>query len=38
MREVIYAAVPYVIFGLILTVAIFLFPPLATWLPALIAQ
>jgi hypothetical protein len=37
MREVIYAAVPYVIFGLILGSDL-PFPPLATWLPALIAQ
>jgi tripartite ATP-independent transporter DctM subunit len=38
MREVIYAALPYVLFGLVLTAAIFLFPPLATWLPGMVAN
>jgi tripartite ATP-independent transporter DctM subunit len=38
MREVISAAVPYVIFGLVLTVAILFFPAIATWLPALAAK
>lgn len=35
MREVISAAIPYVLFGLALTVAIFVFPKLATWLPSI---
>jgi tripartite ATP-independent transporter DctM subunit len=35
MREVISAAIPYVLFGLALTAAIFAFPKLATWLPSI---
>jgi len=38
MREVIYAALPYVVFGVVLTAAIFFFPRLATWLPTLMAK
>jgi tripartite ATP-independent transporter DctM subunit len=33
MSQVYAAAVPYIVFGLIVLVAIFLFPPIATWLP-----
>jgi tripartite ATP-independent transporter DctM subunit len=35
MREVISAAVPYVLFGFAITAAIFMFPKLATWLPSI---
>ncbi len=35
MREVISAAVPYVLFGFAITAAIFAFPRLATWLPSI---
>ncbi|MBM3407690.1 MAG: TRAP transporter large permease subunit [Betaproteobacteria bacterium] len=35
MREVISAAVPYVLFGFAITAAIFIFPKLATWLPSI---
>ena len=38
MRDIMLAATPYVVFGLVLTVAILLVPPLATWLPALMAR
>ena len=35
MREVISAAIPYVLFGLAVTAAIFAFPKIATWLPSI---
>jgi tripartite ATP-independent transporter DctM subunit len=38
MREVIHAAFPYVVFGLLLTIAILFVPAIATWLPALMAK
>jgi TRAP-type mannitol/chloroaromatic compound transport system permease large subunit len=34
MQQVYAAAIPYVLFGLAVLVLIFLYPPLATWLPA----
>ena len=34
MNDVFQAALPYVWFGLLVLAAVFLFPPLATWLPA----
>jgi TRAP-type mannitol/chloroaromatic compound transport system permease large subunit len=34
MQQVYAAAIPYVAFGLVVLVLIFLYPPLATWLPA----
>ena len=34
MQQVYAASVPYIVFGMIVLVAIFLFPPIATWLPA----
>lgn len=38
MREIYAAAMPYVAFGLLVLVLILLFPPLATWLPALLSR
>jgi len=38
MREVYAAALPYVVFGLVVLVLILFVPPLATWLPALISR
>ena len=38
MSQVYAASVHYIMFGLIVLVAIFLFPPLATWLPALLGN
>jgi tripartite ATP-independent transporter DctM subunit len=38
MSQVYAAAVPYIVFGLIVLVAIFFFPPLATWLPGLLGN
>jgi tripartite ATP-independent transporter DctM subunit len=35
MREVISAAIPYVLFGFAVTAAIFAFPKIATWLPSI---
>jgi TRAP-type mannitol/chloroaromatic compound transport system permease large subunit len=37
MQEIYAAALPYVVFGLIVLVLILLVPPIATWLPALIS-
>jgi TRAP-type C4-dicarboxylate transport system permease large subunit len=36
MNQVYMAATPYVLFGLLVLVAIVMFPPLATWLPGLL--
>jgi len=33
MQQVYVASVPYIVFGVLVLVAIFLFPPIATWLP-----
>ena len=38
MQQIYAAAVPYIVFGLIVLVAIFLFPPIATWLPGLLGN
>jgi len=38
MQQIYVAAVPYIVFGLLVLVAIFLFPPLATWLPGLLGN
>jgi tripartite ATP-independent transporter DctM subunit len=38
MSQVYAAAVPYIVFGLIVLVAIFFFPPIATWLPGLLGN
>jgi tripartite ATP-independent transporter DctM subunit len=38
MQQVYAAALPYVWFGLAVLVLIFLFPPIATWLPALMSR
>jgi|1185.fasta_scaffold14840_2 tripartite ATP-independent transporter DctM subunit len=38
MREIIHAATPYVLFGVLLTIAILLVPALATWLPAAVGK
>ena len=38
MSQVYAAAVPYILFGLIVLVAIFFFPPIATWLPGLLGN
>ena len=38
MSDVFRAAMPYVYFGLIVLVAVFLLPPLATWLPGLLTK
>jgi tripartite ATP-independent transporter DctM subunit len=38
MNQVYAAAAPYIVFGLIVLVAIFFMPPLATWLPALLGN
>ena len=36
MRQVFSAAMPYVLIGLLMLVAVMLFPPLATWLPGVL--
>src|SRR5713226_2727314 len=36
MSQVYAASLPYILFGLIVLVAIFFFPPIATWLPGLL--
>jgi TRAP-type mannitol/chloroaromatic compound transport system permease large subunit len=33
MNQIYWAAIPYVLFGLLVLVLILLFPPIATWLP-----
>ena len=38
MGQVYAASVPYILFGLIVLVAIFFFPPIATWLPGLLGN
>jgi len=38
MQQIYVAAVPYIVFGLLVLVAIFLFPPIATWLPGLLGN
>jgi tripartite ATP-independent transporter DctM subunit len=38
MQQVYAAALPYVWFGVLVLTLVFLFPPLATWLPALITR
>ena len=38
MQQVYAASVPYIVFGLIVLVAIFLFPPIATWLPGVLGN
>ena len=38
MNDVFRAALPYVWFGLLVLTAVFLFPPLATWLPRLLGS
>jgi tripartite ATP-independent transporter DctM subunit len=38
MSQVYAASVPYILFGLIVLVAIFFFPPIATWLPGLLGN
>jgi TRAP-type mannitol/chloroaromatic compound transport system permease large subunit len=38
MNDVFLAAIPYVAFGLLVMVLVFLWPPLATWLPSLLAS
>ena len=36
MKQVFAAVMPYVVIGMLMIVAILLFPPIATWLPALL--
>jgi tripartite ATP-independent transporter DctM subunit len=38
MSQVYAAAVPYIVFGLIVLVALFFFPPIATWLPGVLGN
>jgi TRAP-type mannitol/chloroaromatic compound transport system permease large subunit len=38
MQQIYAASVPYIVFGLIVLVAIFFFPPLATWLPGVLGN
>src|SRR3954466_16298889 len=38
MSQVYAAAVPYIAFGIIVLIAIFLFPAIATWLPGLLGN
>src|SRR2546421_157762 len=38
MQQVYAAAVPYIVFGLIVLLAIFFFPAIATWLPGLLGN
>ena len=38
MQQVYAASVPYIVFGVLVLVAIFLFPPLATWLPGVLGN
>jgi TRAP-type mannitol/chloroaromatic compound transport system permease large subunit len=35
MRQIFTAVTPYVVFGLVMLALVLVFPPLATWLPAL---
>jgi TRAP-type mannitol/chloroaromatic compound transport system permease large subunit len=36
LQQIYAASVPYIVFGVAVLVAIFLFPPIATWLPRLL--
>jgi tripartite ATP-independent transporter DctM subunit len=38
MQQIYAASVPYIVFGVVVLVAIFLFPPLATWLPGVLGN
>jgi tripartite ATP-independent transporter DctM subunit len=38
MQQIYAASVPYILFGLLVLVAIFLFPPIATWLPGVLGN
>ncbi len=38
MQQIYAASIPYIVFGAVVLVAIFLFPPLATWLPGLLGN
>jgi tripartite ATP-independent transporter DctM subunit len=38
MQQIYSAAVPYILFGLAVLVAIFFFPPIATWLPGVLGN
>ena len=38
MQQIYAASVPYILFGLIVLVAIFAFPPIATWLPGVLGN
>jgi TRAP-type C4-dicarboxylate transport system permease large subunit len=38
MQQIYAASVPYIVFGLLVLMAIFAFPPLATWLPRLLGS
>ena len=38
MQQIYAASVPYIVFGLLVLVAIFLFPPIATWLPGVLGN
>jgi tripartite ATP-independent transporter DctM subunit len=38
MQQIYAASVPYIVFGVLVLVAIFLFPPLATWLPGVLGN
>jgi TRAP-type mannitol/chloroaromatic compound transport system permease large subunit len=38
IQQVYAASVPYIVFGVIVLTAIFLFPPLATWLPRVLGN
>src|SRR5256885_15217718 len=38
MSQVYAAAVPYIVFGLLVLIAIFFFPAIATWLPGLLGN
>src|SRR3954463_3300661 len=38
MQQIYAASVPYILFGVLVLVAIFFFPPIATWLPGLLGN
>ena len=38
MQQIYAASVPYIVFGVLVLAAIFLFPPLATWLPGVLGN
>ena len=38
MQQIYAASLPYIVFGVLVLTALFLFPPLATWLPGVLGN